>query len=344
MRLDDVCQLYPSRLTITSPRMKKTTQSLVDSYIRKKQAKESIGTYKENFKKLKTDFNLSKSSKRKIFDSINAMYSLSPKRNIKMQNGKTLYNFQLAFITLTLPSTQAHTDTEIKSLCLNQFLFEIKRKYNISNFVWKAELQKNDNIHFHLIFDKYIDYQALRRRWNRIINKLGYVDAFRDKMKNLSLIDYHKSRLKYKECTFKESAEAYAKGKSSNWSNPNSVDVRSVLNKKDLAVYLSKYFAKNDDKEELTESEQERLINFGRIWSRSYTLVKLKFQNKYLVSEILDIINYLEQKKDKVFKLVGDYFTVYYFNVKELSFSFRKFHSTFMYAIAKIYRYPIPEG
>ena len=342
MRQDSNVQIYPSRVTVTPRRINHGVNSLIDNYS-KKLFKQSIKpTYLDNFKVEKKDYSLSKTSKRKIFDSINSMYCLSKPRNIEMQNGKTLYNFRLAFITLTLPSKQKHSDVEIKNKLINQFLFEIKRKYKISNFVWKAELQKNENIHFHLIIDKYIDYQALRRRWNRILNKLDYVKNYQSKMQNQKLSEYHKNRQKYKVCTLSDSAKAYAKGVQSNWSNPNSVDIKSVFGKKDLAIYLGKYFAKKVSSSELTDLEQTRLKNFGRVWSRSYSLVKLKFQNKYIVSEVQALLKYLDSTKKFVKKVEGQFFTVYYFNVSELSKSFKSFHSKFMFAIAEIYKYPIP--
>lgn len=342
MRLDDVVQIYPSRVTITPQRANKGISPLVDSYLKRLQKNRSDLQYQKNFKKKAINYNLSKASKRKIFDSINTMYCLSKPRNIEMQNGKKLYNFRLSFITLTLPSKQCHSDTEIKSLCINQFLFEIKRKYKIQNFVWKAELQKNENIHFHLILDHYIDFQALRRRWNRIINKLGYVDAYQEKFSKLSLLEYNQLTNADKKTDFNVIKERFASGKKSNWSNPNSVDVRQVRQKKDLAIYLGKYFAKPSTTEESTKEDLERLKNFGRIWSRSYSLAQLKFVHKYLVSEIQGMLEYLSKETKFVKKVVGDFFTVFYFNVSELHVNFREFHSKYLFAIAKIFKYPIP--
>lgn len=342
MRLDDNVQVYPSRITITPRRANLGCKSLVDNYAKKLLKPKEIEQYKKNFSKKAKDFNLSKSSKSKIFDSINTMYCLSKPRKITMKNGKTLHNYRMSFITLTLPSKQIHSDIEIKSHCVNQLLFELKRKYKIQNFVWKAELQKNKNIHFHLVLDQYVDFQMLRRRWNRIINKLGYVDEYQKKFSSLSLLEYNNIVNADKKTDFKTISERYAKGKKCNWTNPNSVDVRSVLNKKDLAVYLGKYFAKDPGSGELSEDEIIRLENFGRIWSRSYTLVQLKFQHKFLVSEVQDVIKYLRAHKSKVKEVVGDFFTVFYFNVSELHINFQKFHDRYMQIIANIFKYPMP--
>jgi len=335
-------QVYPSRITLTNKR-----QPLEFHEVKfNKQCWSYVDTHKaqavQNFERIKNPFKISKQSKKKIFDSINSMYALSPKRTIEMQNKKKLYNFKLSFITLTLPSEQKHSDVEIKKLCLNQFLVELRKHYKVENYLWKAELQKNNNIHFHLILDRYIDFQALRRRWNRCINKLGYVDDYQKKMSEMSLYQYVSNRNAKTLVKFEDCKKAYAKGKRCNWSNPNSVDVRSVLNKKNLAAYLGKYIAKNIETDEIDEESLQRQLSFGRSWFRSYSLSSLKYQNKYLAAEMQHLIKYLRDKKEKVLEITTDFFTVFYFSAEELDKSFQQFLNRFIVNNSKLYKYPIP--
>lgn len=335
-------QLYPSRITITNRPPKKTCQHLVDSYSKKRLRQLEKERYTKNFSAVKNPFVISKATKKKIFDSVNSMFCLSKPRTVTMQNDKKLYNFQLAFITLTLPSKQNHDDTFIKSECLNQFLVELRKNYGVNNYVWKAELQGNQNIHFHLIVDKYIDFQALRRRWNRILEKHNYIAAYRVKFKNLNLSQYHAMRNRKASCSFEKSKAAFAAGQRSNWSNPNSVDVRMVRSKKDLAVYLGKYISKPISKETSSDIELERQLNFGRSWSRSYSLAKLKYQNKFIYSEVKELIKYLDHKTAKFKKCIGTFFIVYFFNFRETSKAFQQWHLKFIYANARLYNYPFP--
>lgn len=88
------------------------------------------------------------------------------------------------FVTLTLPAQQIHPDTVIKRECLMPFIQELKRQCNVVNYFWKAELQKNYNIHFHLIVDTFIDASVLQHTWNKHINKLGYVDRYETKFRH----------------------------------------------------------------------------------------------------------------------------------------------------------------
>ena len=340
--MPSIVQIYPSRLTITPRRAKMEFHDVQFNAQCSSFIKSKIESYTRNFEAVKNPFIISKQSKKKIMDSINSMYVLSKPRTIHMATGKKIFNYRLSFITLTLPSKQVHADIVIKKNALNQFLVELRKHYNVKNYLWKAELQKNENIHFHLILDQYVDFQALRRRWNRIINKMGYVDAYREKMSAMSLTQYHKNRNKNFKCSFEKSSIAYAIGKKNSWNNPNSVDVRSVYSKKELAIYLSKYIAKKSNNIQSDDAAYVRELQFGRSWFRSYSLSSLKYQNKYDLEQLKVLIQYLSSQKDTVLKVVGDYFEVYYFTIETLRKDIAKFFTNFIIANAKMYNYPFP--
>lgn len=334
--------VFPSRISITPIRAKKTMSSILDAQIKAYCRLQQKAIAIQNFKAIKNPFILSASSKRKIMDSINAMYVLSPPRTIEMKTGKKIFNFRMSFITLTLPSAQKHDDTFIKSQCLNQFLVEIRNHYGVKNYVWKAELQRNKNIHFHLIIDQYIDFQALRRRWNRCLNKHNYVDNYTKKFEKLSLKEYVQLRTKSKYIEFEVIKKSFLAGKKSKWKNPNTVDVRSVFSKKDLAVYLSKYITKPVVTQEKCVTTLDRELSFGRSWSRSYSLAQLKYTNKACQFDWKHIIKYLRNAKDKVKCVIDEWYEVFYFNVSELSNDFKKFHEIMMLSNANASDYPIP--
>lgn len=335
--------VYPSRITITPIRKKTTMDSILNARVKAYCLLQQKALAIQNFKATKNPFIISKASKKKIMDSINAMYVLSPPRKITMKTGKFIYNFRMSFITLTLPSAQKHDDTFIKSECLNQFLVEIRKHYGVKNYVWKAELQRNQNIHFHLILDKYIDFQALRRRWNRCLNKHGYVDAYQEKMQKLTLKQYYEQNSRKGCSDFSVFANRYNVGKRCGWLNPNSVDVRSIYSKKDLAVYLSKYITKPVAKHEKCSATLERELSFGRSWSRSYSLAQLKYTNKACEFDWSYLIKYLRSIPEKVKTVISEWYEVFYFNVTELSNDFKKFHKIMMLSNAKASKYPIPD-
>jgi len=327
--------IHPNRVSITPPPRKSICDSLVASVSPLSEYHLKNSTWVQNFSIKSNPFILSAKSKRKLFDSINLLYSLSNKRNIKMRNGKHIYNFRAAFITLTLPSKQMHSDTFIKKNCLNQLFVELRNYYNLRNYVWKAELQENENIHFHIITDSYIDYQALRRRWNRILEKYGYLSAYSDKMNSLSFAQYHKLRNKYHACTIEKSSEAYHKGRSVSWRSPNSVDIKSIFSKKNLAAYLGKYVGKNVSKDldparNATDLNPKQLafihrqMSFGRSWFRSYSLSSIKRNIRFEFDSMGDLVSYLDSAKDKVLRVVGDFFTCFYFDLEQLDSYFKE--------------------
>lgn len=170
----------------------------------------------------------------------------------------------LKFITLTLASAQVHSDTEIRKMLLNQFLTELREKHNLTNYVWKAEKQKNGNLHFHILIDIYIDHRKIREYWNRIQEKLGYVTRFKFEIEKKGYEYYYDNQKKNnKYITGDDIRRRWQKGKENNWSNPSGTEIKQVERVNNASAYFAKYFSKEDYIEE----------GFGRIWfaSRSVT-------------------------------------------------------------------------
>ena len=153
---------------------------------------------------------------------------------------KDNFNRKLTFITLTLSAQQKHTDKEIKRLFLDSFLVKIQRDFGVKNYVWKAELQQNGNIHFHIIADSYIHHTKIKSIWNRIQEKGGYISSVEQKYG-------HKE--------------------------PNSTDVKSVKSSKIVSYYISKYITKKDKEIEGRKIE-------GSVWGCSDNLKNLKYYEK----------------------------------------------------------------
>lgn len=119
----------------------------------------------------------------------------------------------ITFLTTTLPADQAHSDYEIKRKVLTPFIETLKRKYGVVNYFWRAESQKNGNIHFHLIIDSYIHWKQAREEWNQALNPLGYIDRF---------------EMKY------------------NHRNPNSTDIHRLTQVHNVGEYVIKYCTKSE--------------------------------------------------------------------------------------------------
>lgn len=101
----------------------------------------------------------------------------------------------LTFALLTIPSNvQNITDKKIISQ-LVRFIDDLKRVKNyiidpvtkqqtkeyalpVENYVWRAETTENGVIHFHILFDSFVNKNVLKRVWNNHLEKLGFERSF----------------------------------------------------------------------------------------------------------------------------------------------------------------------
>lgn len=280
---------------------------------------------KPKVKKAFHNFRISENAFRTMKRRINWLYYLSKSRYKKTLSGKEIFNFKMSFITLTLPSKQQHNTAFITEKILNHFLTTIRQKYGMQNYVWRLEFQNNGNVHYHLVTDCYVDYFVLRSNWNRILDKYGYVQPYTDRFKNLSLTEYNQVVNRDKKIEFKKIADWYAKGCKYNWTDPNTVDVKSVTSGKKISFYIAKYFAKDPDnycdKNELDTAENSESL---RLWFCSRALSKLKTVSDYV--DAVDFnVKFIIDEVAEVRTLVHRYCTVFYFTFKKEVHKWRTF-------------------
>lgn len=262
---------------------------------------------------------VSQIAKRKITKAIDYMLLFASDKKVTAVKTGRKFTFKIAFITLTLPSQQIHTDNEIKRKCLNSFLIELQKYEKVENFIWRAEQQENGNIHFHIIIDKFVHWNDIRNRWNRIINKLGYVDRYRESMK-LFYKDGFKVREELKKTWPEEKQKkAYAANLKTDYNNPNSTDIHSIKKIHNLTNYFVKYLTKNVEKQEKPDSgEIEKKKQTGRIWGCSRKLQKIKGASIVVDNEIeQELRQIISQSKCKVYH--SEYFSIFYIDFPELS-------------------------
>lgn len=153
------------------------------------------------------------------------------------------------FITLTLPATQKHEDGELNRHALGRFITEARRNGWFEHYVWRAEVQKNGNAHWHILVDREVDALEVRKLWVRIMSDLGYVERYKKKMEVLSLREYIEMRKPKDEEAMKRAIIAFNTGTQEGWSNPNATDTQRVRSISGLKKYVSKYMSKSTDSE-----------------------------------------------------------------------------------------------
>lgn len=127
---------------------------------------------------------ISDCAKRKISERLACWSYMCILFNKNLKNNTLVNQRKLVFITLTLSEPQRHSDLYIKEKLLEMFLKRVKDTKGTLNYFWKAEKQKNGNIHFHLIVDVYLDKDWIRHTWNICQKFYGYTREYEKKFKN----------------------------------------------------------------------------------------------------------------------------------------------------------------
>lgn len=225
--------------------------------------------------------------------------------NYTYQNEITSFSF----VTLTLSSPQQKNIDYYK--LLKKFIEKIQYHYRGAKYIWKAEHQKNNNVHFHLLVTKKIEWQFARSIWNRI--QKNHVDDYQKKMKlkysKGYFYDENMSKANGNKYSDEEQRKIYSKNYKANFRNPNSTDVKIIDNKQSkLQSYLYKYITKEEEKEVSSD------YHLKRYWGCSDELKMLKYTTieesdthpetyKKLTSEIIKTIEENGIIKCKIYNL-----------------------------------------
>lgn len=280
---------------------------------------------------------ISHRSQTKIRTAIDYLTTISPKKTVYDQAIDKSVTFNLVFVTLTLSSEQVHSDNELKKIVLHQFITEITKVYKVNHYLWRMEKQCNLNTHFHFVFNRFIPYYELRQRWNRIQNKLGYVDRYRTEMLQYFKDGFRLSKNPNDKRDYQTQLAAYKLGVKTDWSQPNSTDIHSVFNVSNLSLYVSKYMAKSEKENHTRVLRSDLAVpstiradrpsvspgaiqylrsvaNIGRLWGSDVGLSRLKGFSQELDSQIDAEITRLKADKRSWF-VNTDYCGIIYYDL-----------------------------
>lgn len=267
------------------------------------------------------NFEISENSQKNLRSKVEWLFQYARSRNVKTYTNKIIKNYKCGFITLTLPSKQKHNTGYIITQMLDDFLQQLRKRIKMINYVWRLEFQANGNAHFHIVTDSYADYYLVQKLWNAILNKHGYIEPYKNKMSKLTYSDYIK-RFGTKKNGEKIQNEVlfkrYNYGKSTNWSNPNTVDCKNISKGGSISFYISKYFSKKEKsskKNELDNKENSFALRLC-FWSRSLSRCKAESMPvDYYDAKIFELL-----KNDESVNIAFyDYCTVIYYEFQKLS-------------------------
>lgn len=250
---------------------------------------------------------ISVNARRKIGKALDYLLFLANDKCLPDTAHGRSYHFKIAFITLTLPSQQIHSDLCIKNSCLNQLLIELRRYHSVKNYIWRAERQKNGNIHFHILIDRFVPWSDLRDRWNRIVNKLGYVDRYRDSMKEFYREGFKVRKELLSKWPYMAQLRSWQNSSKNNYSSPNSTDIHSLKKVRNAKKYIMKYVSKQEANEVIK----------GMIWQCNSELSNITGGVAIIDNQIHKELQHALSSKE-VDSYHGDYFSVYYLNIHDL--------------------------
>ena len=245
-------------------------------------------------------------AKKRCTKAINLMVQGTRRRWITNPITKRMQLHQLSFITLTVNNHNGIlTGKEAYSKLLSHFLSWLRKTKAVTTYIWKAELQENGQIHYHITCPDFIDYREIRAKWNALQRKAGLLEA------------YHKEHGHY---------------------DPNSTDIHSVHNQRDMAAYMVKEIAKNVQNEESIG---------GKVWDCSVNLSKGKYFSVEMKQQQFE---YLESAVNEGLctKYEGEQFCIYKFNasvVQEalLTKEDMKHYKTWLHVLRDSITYQDPE-
>lgn len=227
-------------------------------------------------------------AKSKIIRAVNVLFDISSVKRFLNPKTKKWNRFRLNFITLTLSAAQMQVgDKLIKKECLEWWLSLARRKFGLKSYVWKAERQKNGNLHFHITTNCFIGVQELRDSWNKAQNRIGFIDLFENKY---------------------------------NHRNPNSTDIKIVRNSKDLGTYIAKYVGKELEKDDrISGKVWDCSLNLKRVKPCNVELIggfddefsKLLYENDFKQID-RDFIKIFISEKFRIKSLLTDKLRVEY--------------------------------
>lgn len=318
LNVQEMVSISPSKICKTIHVSKSVKNSL--GYWELKEKNKTTSNTKKLEKKFH-NFEISPNSQKNLRSKVEWLFQYARSRNVKTYTNKIIKNYKVGFITLTLPSKQKHNTAYIITQMLDEFLQQLRKRIKMINYVWRLEFQANGNAHFHIVTDSYCDYYLALKLWNKILNVHGYIEPYRNKMSALTYTQYAEQFGKKKngekisnEVIFKR----FNYGKSTNWSNPNTVDCKNLSKGGSISFYISKYFSKKEKSAKKNELDNESNSFALRLcfWSRSLSRCKAEpMPVQYYDTNVFEVL----KKDESVHHVVYDYCSVIYYEFQKLN-------------------------
>ena len=210
---------------------------------------------------------LSDGAKKRLGRAIDLLVQVATPQKIRNPTNGRYFTHRLSFITLTVSSTKNMTAREAYDKLLSPMLLYFRRSCRMTTYVWKAEVQKRGQIHYHITTPTYIQWRAIRDKWNYLQQAAGVIDDYRAEQLAWHHNGFTPRPEFFKKWPLAAQQKAYEKGMAENWTDPNSTDIHKVQSVQNLSGYLQKEFCKTIQNPDTV----------GKIWDCSLNLKKFRY-------------------------------------------------------------------
>lgn len=238
-------------------------------YYQQEKTQASYTSSKSNFNSSETyKGEVTLHAKKRIERAVNLFLQMSPVTWLYNPITKNKHQFKLSFITLTISNKRKVIDHAFayKHL-LKPFLTWMRDTKKINTYIWKAEIQARGQLHYHITLNQFLHLGEIKEKWNYLQNKANILHDYTQEYKH---------------------------------SNPNSIDVHSVIKIQNIEAYLCKYLSKHLNKNKprtyyennkhdnnANNTNTYTLINNGKNKNDDDNLYNVTCKEQRLIDEII---------------------------------------------------------
>jgi len=180
-----------------------------------------------------------------------------------------------SFITLTIASPKNITARQAYDALLAPFLDWMRKTMQVKTYIWKAELQKRGQIHYHITTPAWIHQREIRNKWNALQRAAGLLDQYAADHGhfNPNSTDVHNTRniRKMDQYLVKELSKSFAA------INVEAInEVNNMVANGELSPALAE--------EKIKEIEEQKITTIGKIWDCSNDLAGVGYYTIPLTS------------------------------------------------------------
>jgi hypothetical protein len=207
-----------------------------------------------------------------------------------------------SFITLTIASNKNISARTAYDHLLAPFLDWMRKTMQVKTYIWKAEMQKRGQIHYHITTPAWIHYREIRNKWNALQRDAGLLDDYAREHGhfNPNSTDVHNTRSikKMDQYLVKELAKSFAAVNAEAINDVNNMMKRGQLTQEEAD-------------EKVKEIEAAKLTTIGKIWDCSTDLAGVGYYTVPLTSHHMDVIEkWISEKRAR--EKTDDFYALVY--------------------------------